>query len=89
MQALTLAERRAKENGEFAALLTELLASMEHHGEFDLGRLYDMPYRDFKLLIGLLESWRLQRFRDDVLAEFRKPSLGERQKLGEPEQIKH
>jgi hypothetical protein len=71
VQAIELAERRAKENAEFAALLSEILASLEHRGDFDLSRLYETSYGDFQVLLGVLQSWRLQRFREDVLTEFR------------------
>ncbi len=71
MQTMASVERRARESKEFAALLSEMLGALEHHREFDLGRLYETPYGDFQLLLGVLESWRLQRFRDDFFVEFR------------------
>jgi len=71
MDAIMLAETRAREDQGFATLLAEMLESLEHRGEFDMGRLYETSYSDFEVLLGVLHCWRLQRYRDDVLAEFR------------------
>lgn len=71
MQAMSTVEQHAKEDPDFAALLSDLLGALEHQRAFDLSRLYEAPYGDFQLLIGVLESWRLQRFREDVLSAFR------------------
>jgi hypothetical protein len=71
MDAITQAETRAREDRGFATLLAEMVASLEHRGDFDLGRLYETTYNDFEVLLGVLYLWRLQRFNGDIFAELR------------------
>lgn len=73
MDPIALAEHRAAVNPDFAALLTEFLAALEHHGSFDLGRLYDISYDEFEILLGVLYRWRVQRFCPDVFRGLRPP----------------
>jgi len=71
MDPILLAEHRAADDPDFSALLSEFLAALEHHGNFDLGRLYEISYDDFEILLGVLYRWRLQRFCPDVLRRLR------------------
>ena len=44
-----------------ARTMADLLTALESGNDFDLKRLYELPYKDFEVALGALRDWRLQR----------------------------
>jgi hypothetical protein len=65
MDALQKVIRKIHEhsNQDSAAALKALVESLDKGAQFDLGRLYQLNYKDFELALELIKHWRLDSYR--------------------------